>query len=55
MLFGDYHLLSSVEAEYQKITAADIQRVMKKYLVPTNRTVAILVPTEPSHDSGESK
>jgi len=46
VLFGDYHKLSGVEQQYQKITAEDIQRVMKQYLVPTNRTVAILVPTE---------
>ena len=45
MLFGDYHKLTGVEQEYQKVTVADIQRVMKKYLVPTNRTVAILVPS----------
>ncbi len=45
VLFGDYHKLSGVEQEYQKVTSADIQRVMKKYLVKTNRTVAILVPT----------
>ena len=45
VLFGDYHKLSSVEATVNAVTAADIQRVMKQYLKPTNRTVAILVPT----------
>lgn len=63
VLFGDYHQLGSVEQQYQKITIADIQRVLKKYMIPTNRTVAILVPTEAKPDSppatpaasGESK
>ncbi len=45
VLFGDYHKLDGVEQEYAKVTAADVQRVMKKYLVKTNRTVAVLVPT----------
>jgi predicted Zn-dependent peptidase len=59
VLFGDYHRLNNVEEQYQKVTAADIQRVMQKYLVRTNRTVAILVPTEATAatpaGSGESK
>ena len=45
VLFGDYHKLSTVEQTYSAITAADVQRVMKKYLIRSNRTVAILVPT----------
>ena len=59
VLFGDYHRLNNVEEQYQKVTAANIQRVMQKYLVRTNRTVAILVPTEEPAAmpaaSGESK
>jgi zinc protease len=45
VIFGDYHLLSGVEQKINAVTAADIERVMKQYLKPTNRTVAILVPT----------
>ena len=45
VIFGDYHLLSSFEQKINAVTAADIQRVMKQYLKPTNRTVATLVPT----------
>jgi zinc protease len=45
VIFGDYHLLSSFEQRINAVTAADIQRVMKQYLKPTNRTVATLVPT----------
>jgi len=29
-----------------KVTAADVQRVAKRYLVPDNRTVALLIPTK---------
>jgi zinc protease len=46
VIFGDYHTLSNVEQKIDAVTAADIQRVMKQYLKPTNRTVAILVPTD---------
>ena len=45
VIFGDYHKLATVEQSINAVTAADIQRVMKQYLLPTNRTVAILVPT----------
>ena len=45
VIFGDYHKVSTVDASINAVTAADIQRVMKQYLQPTNRTVAILVPT----------
>jgi zinc protease len=45
VIFGDYHELSTVEKSINGVTAADIQRVMKQYLKPTNRTVGILVPT----------
>lgn len=45
VLFGDYHKLQTVEATINAVTAADVQRVMKQYLVPTKRTVATLIPT----------
>jgi hypothetical protein len=32
-------------SEIDKITAADVQRVIKQYLVKSNRTIGILVPT----------
>jgi zinc protease len=44
VIFGDYHRMSSYEAQTDAVTAADIERVMKTYLQPNNRTVAILVP-----------
>jgi predicted Zn-dependent peptidase len=51
VIFGDYHRLSKVEQQINAVSAADIQRVMKQYLQPTNRTVAILVPTAASGDA----
>jgi zinc protease len=45
VIFGDWHRMGTYEAQINAVTAADIQRVMKTYLLPTNRTVAILVPT----------
>jgi len=51
VIFGDYHRLSKVEAQINAVTAADIQRVMKQYLQPTNRTVATLIPTAASGDA----
>ncbi len=45
VMFGDYHSLATVEQKINAVTAADIQRVMKQYLQPNNRTVAMLIPT----------
>jgi len=44
IFFGDWNKLNTVEAEMEKVTPADIQRVAAKYLVEKNRTVATLVP-----------
>ena len=44
VLFGDYHKLANVDQEYNKLTAADIQRVVKEYFDVNNRTVATLIP-----------
>ena len=44
VLFGDWHKISTVEEEYNKVTAADIQRVAKQYFGQNNRTVATLIP-----------
>ena len=41
---GDYHKLYTQPDEYNAITAADLQRVAKKYLTAKNRTVATLIP-----------
>ena len=52
VIFGDYHKLATVEQSINAVTAADIQRVLKQYFQPTNRTVAILVPTSPAAGAG---
>jgi zinc protease len=44
IFFGDYHKLAQVEQEYMKVTASDIQRVVKQYFDINNRTVGILIP-----------
>lgn len=44
-MLGDYHLVDRYLAGIDKVTAADVQRVAKKYLVKANRTVGVLVPT----------
>jgi predicted Zn-dependent peptidase len=44
VFFGDYHKLANVEQEYNKVTAADIQRAARQYFDVNNRTVATLVP-----------
>ena len=43
---GDYHKLYTQSEEYNAITAADLQRVAKKYFGENNRTVATLVPQQ---------
>jgi predicted Zn-dependent peptidase len=52
--FGDANL---VNTEYQKlasVTKADIERVAKKYLVETNRSVIITMPkAKPAGPAGK--
>jgi zinc protease len=62
VFFGDYHKFANVEEEYNKVTAADIQRAVKEYFDVNNRTVATLVPDaapeapkKSSAGSGEEK
>jgi len=44
-MLGDYHLVDQYMGGVDKVTAADVQRVNKRYLVKPNRTVGTLVPT----------
>jgi zinc protease len=44
-MLGDYHLIDQYLSTIDKVTAADVQRVIKQYLIKSNRTVGILVPT----------
>jgi len=38
--FGDWRKLFTQLEEYNKVTAADVQRVAQKYLIQNTRTVA---------------
>jgi zinc protease len=42
---GDYRMVDKYLPSIEKVTAADVQRVAKKYLTDNNRTIGILVPT----------
>ena len=56
VVLGDYQKLFSVDKQLEAITAADIQRVAKKYFVEKNRTVATLIPESiPAAPSKEGK
>jgi zinc protease len=44
-MLGDYHLVDQYLAAIAKVSATDVQRVIKQYLVKPNRTVGVLVPT----------
>lgn len=42
LFFGDYRKMFDAPQQYEKVTAADIKRVAKKYLTRQNRTVGVL-------------
>ncbi|HZC46323.1 MAG TPA: pitrilysin family protein, partial [Candidatus Acidoferrum sp.] len=44
-MLGDYHLVDKYLDGVDKVTAADVQRVAKTYLVASNMTEGVLVPT----------
>jgi zinc protease len=44
-MLGSYRLMDRYLTEIDKVTAADVQRVAKKYLVENNCTVGVLMPT----------
>lgn len=48
VLDGDYRRLFTIMSDYDKVTADDVTRVAREGLVPSNRTVATLVPKEES-------
>ena len=43
---GDWRLLFLYRDRLKKVTAEDVNRVAKTYLLPSNRTVGVFVPTE---------
>jgi zinc protease len=44
VILGNLELVNRELAEYQKVTAADVQRVAKTYFKPENRTVVYMLP-----------
>ena len=44
-MLGDYHLADKYLDGIDKVTAADVQRVAKTYLIATNMTEGVLIPT----------
>ncbi|MBZ5582904.1 MAG: insulinase family protein [Acidobacteriia bacterium] len=42
--YGDYTKLFTADKEIEAVTAADVQRVARKYFTAKNRTVATLIP-----------
>jgi len=44
---GDYSKAFDQDKRVEAVTAADVQRVAKKYFSPKNRTVATLIPEKP--------
>ena len=44
LVFGDWRAIEGLDAAWDAVTAADVQRVTTQYLVPAKRTVVILEP-----------
>ncbi|HKV55014.1 MAG TPA: pitrilysin family protein [Candidatus Binataceae bacterium] len=44
-MLGDYHMADRYLPQIERVSTADVQRVVKQYLVKPNRSVGVLVPT----------
>jgi predicted Zn-dependent peptidase len=60
-LLASYETLGGFEyglerrKRYRTLTSSDVQRVVRKYLTPDNRTVVSLVETEADGAAGEGE
>lgn len=54
-IFGDLERFPQEVAKYEKVTAADVKRVARKYLVPNNRSVVTLLPESRKAASGKGQ
>ena len=52
---ASWKLLTTYLDGIRKVTAADVQRVARQYIVSDNRTVAILIPTKPGSGAPPAK
>ena len=50
-MLGDYTLFTDYVSKLEAITLADIHEVVKRYLVPTRRTVGRFIPTEVNEEA----
>ena len=46
-MVGNWKMVEDYVPSIRKVTPEDIQRVAKKYLLPENRTVGVLIPLPP--------
>jgi zinc protease len=53
VVFGDNQALVGLEAAWEAVTADDVQRVAKQYLVPAQSTVVVLEPVASGRPIGE--
>jgi len=44
-MLGDYHLVDQYLPAIDRVTLGDVRRVVKRYLVKSNRTTGLLIPT----------
>lgn len=54
-LSRDYRVLDDYASKLREVTAADLQRVAKKYFTEENRTVALLLPPREKSEGVEAK
>ena len=53
VFFGDYNKLFDAAKNYAAVTKEDVQRVAKEYFGANNRTVATLLPENPTKGQGQ--
>ena len=53
--WGNWKLLYQYLPRHDKVTAAEVQRVAKKYLTERNRTVVTLYPESPASKQEDTK
>jgi len=54
LFWNDPNLINTYSDRIAKVTAADVQRVARQYLIPTNRTVVITNPKPAAPGAGRA-